>query len=172
MCSMTDEGIAERAKRSAHISLIFEAAVKRVFSGYAVEMIRPEGGARALLHIRLVSEGSTFALGWASPVDGSAELYTLGRTLAQSKRSRGRELAIPPLSYSRFLETAQRVLEDFGMLVTIVAYTKDDDDVVESEGAEDGAGGHASGESGESGEGTEERRRTPTLPWLGLARES
>jgi hypothetical protein len=154
---MTDESTSDRAKRSAHISIIFEAAVKRVFAAYAVEMTRPEGGARALLHIRLVTEGSTYALGWANPADGTAELYTLGHTLALSKRRRGRELTLPPLSYARFLETAQRVLEDFGIVVTIVAYTKDDD-------AEPDSVSPTTSDAPEA----DEPRRTPTLPYLGM----
>src|SRR5689334_4651631 len=105
-----DDRDAERAKESAHISLVFEAAVKRVFTSYAVEMTRPRGGARSLLHIRLTSDNLAFPVGWADPCDGTAELYTLGKTLARSKNVFGRERVLPPMQYSRFLEIARRVL--------------------------------------------------------------
>ncbi len=120
------ETAVERVERSTHISLVFEAAVKRVFGGYAVEMTRSEAGARSLLHIRLVTEGWTFSVGWVDPIHGMSELYSLGNTLARSNRRRGRELTLPPMQYNRFLLIAKHVLEDFGMNVTVVAYTSDD----------------------------------------------
>jgi hypothetical protein len=149
MANTTSESTHEVAKRCEFIALVLGAAVKRVFANYAVETAGPDGGARALLHLRLVADGSTFALGWANPADGTAELYTLGHTLALSKRRRGRELTLPPLSYMRFLTRAQRVLEDCGMTVTIVAYTKDDDAEVEVTSVD-----------------SEAPRRTPTLRGL------
>jgi hypothetical protein len=125
----------------AHLSLVFEAATKRVFTSYAVQMTRPQGGARTLLHISLNSHDSAFSVGWADPSDGTAELYTLGKTLSRNKRHGRRELTLPPMQYNRFLEIAKRVLEDFGMTVTIVAFTSENvevevDDLSDAEAAE------------------------------------
>jgi hypothetical protein len=164
----TEETVEERARRSAHISLVFERAVKRTLGGYTIEMTRPEAGARALLHIRLVADDAvTFALGWANPTDRTAELFTLGRVLLLSKRRRGRELTLPPRAYAKFLEAAQRVLEDFGMEVSIVAYTKEDEAAADSKETAPSVEVENEIETESENEG-DAPRRTPTLPYLGL----
>jgi hypothetical protein len=152
----------DRAKRNAQFSLVFEWAVKRVFTSYSVEITRPAGGARSLLHIRLKTGDAAFSVGWANPSSGTSELYTLGNTLARSKRHRGRELAVPPMQYNRFLEIAKGVLEDFGMHVTIVAFTSDDVEL-EAETASDAEAAEveeALAESERFGQG-----RVDTLPY-------
>lgn len=159
----SDELVTARSKRNAHISLVFEAAVKRVFATYTVEMTRPEGGARSLLHIRLKAGESAFAVGWADPGNGTSELYTLGNTLARSKRQRGREQTLPPMQYNRFLEVAKRVLEDFGMNVTIVAFTSGD---VEIEAANASDADAAEVEKAVAESEPPGRSRVDTLPYL------
>lgn len=160
----SDDQAIERAKRNAHISLVFERALKRVFTSYEVEMTRPEGGARTLLHIRLKSDEASFSVGWADPSDGMCELYSLGNTLARSKRRRGRELTLPPMQYNRFLEVAKRVLEDFGMNVTIVAFSSDD---VEIEAANASDAETAEVEEAVAESEPPGRPRMDTLPYLG-----
>lgn len=120
----------ECARRAESLAQTFEAAVRRIFSAYTIDLTTPgpstRGGERALQHIRLVtSDGRTFILGSTNIAEGRAELRTLGYTLAMSKRRFGRELRLPPREYMRFLEVATKVLEELGVRVAVVAYGKD-----------------------------------------------
>ncbi len=121
--------VTEQALRGTHLATTFETAVKRVFASFTVEMTRPEtsthDGARARQPIRLIAaDGAALVIGWANAADGRAELRTLGHTLALSKQRYGREMVLPPLEYLRFLEIATKVLEDHGLAVEVVAFTR------------------------------------------------
>ena len=123
---------AAHEHRDGHLALIFEAGVKRVFGSYTVSVTRPEptttgGVAAARQRISLVgADGSSLVIGWANVTEKKAELNTLGHTLALSKERYGREIVLRPLEYLRFLETAQTILEDLGMKVTVVSFRKSD----------------------------------------------
>jgi hypothetical protein len=128
--SATPERNAAVDTDEAGLATSFEAAVRRVFSSYTVDMTQPEaataGGPHTLQRIRLVTNHRTpLFLGWANPAQRRAQLHTLGHTLALSKLRMGREIVMPPLEYARFLEAATAVLEDEGMTVEVVAFTKE-----------------------------------------------
>jgi len=103
----------------------FETAVRRIFSSYTVDLT-PAVSDESLQHIRLTSTDgtTTFLLGRIDPKAMTAELRTLGHTLALSKARFGRELRLPPVEYMRFLENAQNLLAELGFRVTVVAYSK------------------------------------------------
>jgi hypothetical protein len=122
-----DAMTTDHSMKSEAFACVFESAMKGVFSEYSVDVTRPEattyGGARALLHIRLVtSEGVAFILGSANRAKGTAQLRTLGYVLTLSKRRFGKELSIPVDEYLRFFETATQVIKEFGMALDIAAY--------------------------------------------------
>lgn len=127
--SVTLGNMTAQARRAMTLAPAFEAAARRVFTNYTVEMTRPEastgGGVRARQRIKLVAaDGSSLVVGWANVADGNAELHTLGHSLALSKQRYGRELVLPPIEYLRFLELATSILEDHALSVTVVAFTK------------------------------------------------
>jgi hypothetical protein len=75
--------------------------------------------------IRLTApDGSSLVIGWCNVSDRKAELHTLGHTLALSKQRYGYEAKLPPLEYLKFLDVAQRVLEDQGLSVMVVAFAR------------------------------------------------
>jgi hypothetical protein len=129
----------------------FEAAMKRMFGAYTIDMTSPAPSAgsrvQTLRHIRLVPKsGAALVIGWANPSEGKAELGTLGHTLALSKQRFGRELAIPPLEYLRFIDAAKKLLEERGMTVSVIA--------------------HKPSEASDCTPPSP--RRAPTLPYVGL----
>ncbi len=116
-------------KHDDGLAWAFENAVKRIFTAYTVDMTRPaaatQGGPHTLQRIRLVmSNGTALLIGWVNLAQGRAQLHTLGHTLSLSKQRFGREIVMPPLEYLRFLETAKTVLEEHGISVEVVAFTK------------------------------------------------
>lgn len=128
--SATPERASAEHTVETGLATSFEAAVRRIFSAYTVDMTKPEaataGGPHTLQRIRLVTGHRTpLLLGWANPAQRRAQLHTLGHTLALSKIRLGREIVMPPLEYVRFLEAATAVLEDEGMTVEVVAFTKE-----------------------------------------------
>lgn len=116
---------------SKNFAFAFEDATRRVFSAYTVDLTSLAGcagnGVQTYRHVLLVPKsGPPLVIGWVNPSAGIAELRTLGYTLALSKRRFGRELTIPPLEYLRFVEVAKKLLEERGMVVSVMAHPKTD----------------------------------------------
>lgn len=129
MSTTTTASTLTSDKNDDGLAWAFENAVKRIFSGYTVDMTRPaaatQGGPHTLQRIRLVmSNGTVLLIGWVNLAQGRAQLHTLGHTLSLSKQRFGREIVMPPLEYLRFLETAKTVLQEHGITVDVVAFTK------------------------------------------------
>lgn len=94
-----------------------------MFRSYTIEVAWLEGGPRAFQVLELVrSDGAAVIVGYANTDEATATLHTLGYTLAESKRTLGRELAIPPAEYMRFLSLARRIMDNLGILVRVLPY--------------------------------------------------
>ncbi len=115
--------------RSAQLQGILEAAMRRTFAAYRVELTAPEltaadaaSGARGGRRLCLVSTaGLVLVVGTVDTHAKTSELYTLGRALAAGREQLGHEPVIPPVEYRAFLEHAQHILADFGFTVTTSA---------------------------------------------------
>jgi hypothetical protein len=119
------------AQTGGPLRMTFEAVTRRIFRDYTPEMSMPQGNTMGAVwvvqYIRLVSkDGLSIVVGTVNPRDRVAELRSLGATLERSKERIGRELPIPPAEYAKFLEMARKVIEEFGMTVTVVSRTSSD----------------------------------------------
>lgn len=126
---MTDQLITEHAQRSEALAATFESTLEGSFGAYRIGMTRPDlstqGGKLALQHIRLVREdGTSVVVGRANFSMKTAVLFTLGHTLALSRRRYGAELAVDAKEYLVFLARAVQVLEGMGLTVCMIAYER------------------------------------------------
>jgi hypothetical protein len=120
-----------QAQTGGPMRMTFEHITRRIFRDYTPEMSAPQGSTMGTVwvvqYIRLLSkDGLSIVVGTVSPREKVAELRTLGATLERSKERFGKELAIPPAEYAKFLETSRKVLEEFEMTVTVVSRTTSD----------------------------------------------
>ncbi len=120
----TERLMTEHAQRAKALTLTFQAMLKHAFRSYKVEVTLPEqstgGGIRSLQHIRLVrSEGVAIIVGEANTKEKCAELRTLGHVIVVNERRFGKDLAIDKDEYLNFIDSATKVLEEFGLRVTV-----------------------------------------------------